>query len=200
MSVPAATFGRMTEILLFHHAQGLTDGVRAFADELRAAGHTVTTPDLYDGATFDTVEAGVAHAQQLGFETVLERGVRAADALPTALVYAGFSLGVMPAQRLTQTRPGARGALFFHGALPAAEFGAPWPDGVPLQIHAMTDDPWFAEDAEAARELAAGIERGELFWYPGDRHLFADSSLPDYDEAAAHLLMQRVLAFLAGLG
>lgn len=190
----------MTEIVLFHHAQGLTDGVRAFADELRAAGHRVTTPDVYGGATFDTVEAGVAHAQQLGFETVLERGARAADELPADIVYAGFSLGVMPAQQLAQTRPGARGALFFHGALPAAEFGAPWPAGVPLQIHAMSDDPWFAEDADAARELVAGIENGELFWYPGDRHLFADASLPDYDEAAARLLMQRVLAFLARLG
>jgi dienelactone hydrolase len=190
----------MTEIVVFHHAQGLTDGVHAFADELRAAGHRVTTPDAYAGATFDTVEAGVAHAQELGFQTVLDRCVHATDGLPADIVYAGFSLGAMPAQQLAQTRPGARGALLFHGALPAAEFGGRWPAGVPLQIHAMTDDPWFAEDAEAARELVAGVEDAELFWYPGNRHLFADPSLPDYDEAAARLLMQRVLAFLARLG
>ncbi len=49
----------MTEIVLFHHAQGLTPGIDAFADELRRAGHTVHTPDLYDGHTFDTLEEGL---------------------------------------------------------------------------------------------------------------------------------------------
>ena len=70
----------MAEVLLFHHAQGLTPGVRAFADELRAAGHTVHTPDLFDGRTFDSIDEGVAHAKEIGFENVLERGVRSADA------------------------------------------------------------------------------------------------------------------------
>ncbi len=132
----------MAEILLFHHAQGLTPGVISFADQLRAAGHVVHTPDLYDGKTFDTVEDGVAHAQEVGFDTVIERGVRAADGLPERMVYAGFSLGVMPAQSLAQTRPGARGALLFHGALPPSEFGGPWPQDLPLQIHIMEDDKW----------------------------------------------------------
>src|SRR4029079_7398186 len=190
----------MTEILLFHHAQGLTTGVRAFADDLRAAGHDVHTPDLDDGNTFDDLDAGIGYAKQVGFDTLLERGRHAADGLANELVYAGISLGVMPAQLLAQTRRGARGALLLSAAIPAAEFGDGWPQGVPLQIHMMEDDPWVEEDLPAARELVEGADRAELFLYPGDRHLFADSSLPDYDEAAARSLRERALAFLETAG
>ena len=187
----------MAEVLLFHHAQGLTPGVKAFADELRAAGHTVHTPDLYDGKTFGTVDEGVAHAREVGFQTLLDNGVAVADDLPAELVYAGFSLGGMPAQKLAQTRPGARGALLFHAAIPLSEFGGSWPDGAPLQIHFMEDDPWAEEDLPAAREIAETIDGAELFVYPGDKHLFADNSVADYDEQSAMLLKRRVLGFLA---
>ena len=190
----------MPEILLFHHAQGLTPGVVAFADELRGAGHVVHTPDLYDGRTFADIDEGVGYAKEVGFETILERGRLAAEGLPDGLVYAGFSLGVMPAQLLAQTRPGARGALFFSAALPASEFGDAWPEGVPLQIHMMESDPWAEEDLPAARELAEQIAAAELFVYPGDRHLFMDNSLPDYDEGAATMVEQRVLALLEEIG
>ena len=187
----------MAEILLYHHAHGQTPGFLAFADDLRAAGHTVHTPDLYDGNTFADLDQGLGYAREVGFETILERGRRAADGLPDALVYAGFSLGVMPAQLLAQTRPGAEGALFFSAALPPSEFGDSWPDGVPVQIHMMDKDEWAEEDLPAARELVETVAGAELFLYPGDKHLFADSSLPDYDEGAAALLAERVLAFLA---
>jgi dienelactone hydrolase len=184
----------MAEVLLYHHAQGLTTGIHAFAEDLRAAGHTVHTPDLFEGKTFATVNDGVAHAKAVGFDTILERGRLAAEGLPAGIVYGGFSLGVLPAQMLTQTRPGAKGALLFHGSFPPGEFGA-WPVGVPLQIHAMENDEWFESDREAADELVASAG-AELFLYPGDRHLFADQSLPDYDPAATKLLKERVLAFL----
>jgi dienelactone hydrolase len=187
----------MAEVLLFHHAQGQTPGFMAFADELRTAGHTVHTPDLYAGRTFDTLDDGVAHARQLGFESLQERGVQTAEGLPSKLVYAGFSLGVMPAQKLAQTRPGAVGALFFHSAIDPAEFGGPWPAGVPMQIHTMEDDDWG--DVDVAREVANTVPEAELFLYPGSGHLFADSSLADYDAEAAALLMERALAFLAGI-
>src|SRR4051794_31770085 len=131
----------MAELLLFHHAQGLTSGVRAFADDLRAAGHVVHTPDLYDGRTFPDIPSGVGHAREIGFDTVIERGRRAAAGLSDALVYAGSSLGVMPAQALAQSRPGARGAVLMHSFVPPSEFGGPWPAGVPLQIHFMDRDP-----------------------------------------------------------
>ena len=186
----------MAELLLFHHAQGLTPGVLAFADALRDAGHVVHAPDLYDGKTFDTLDEGVGYAKEVGFDTLLERGRIASEGLPTGLVYAGFSLGVMPAQLLAQTRPGVRGALFFSAALPASEFGDAWPEGVPLQIHMMENDEWAEEDLPAARELVESADGVELFLYPGNSHLFADSSLPDYDVIATRLLMQRVLAFL----
>jgi len=189
----------MTDVIVFHHAQGLTDGVREFADQLRASGHQVTVPDLYDGATFDSLDDGVAYAKQVGFDTIIERGRLAAEGLPNGIVYAGFSLGVLPAQMLAQTRPGAKGALLFYACVPPSEFGGPWPQGVPVQIHAMDADELFVAeggDLDAARELVETTESAELFLYPGDQHLFADNSLPAYDESAATLLKQRVLNFL----
>lgn len=191
----------MAEVVLFHHALGLTPGVVAFADDLRRNGHVVHTPDLYEGHTFGTVEEGVRHAQGIGIGTVVERGVRAVETLPAGLVYAGFSLGALPAQRLAQTRAGARGALLFHSCVPVSEFGLSWPDGVPVQIHAMEDDPWFVGDGDidAARALVEEARDGTLFLYPGDRHLFAEASLPDHDPDAATLLVRRVVGFLAAL-
>jgi dienelactone hydrolase len=193
----------MAEVLLFHHAQGLTPGCLSFADELRAAGHVVHAPDLYDGRTFTELAAGVAYAEQVGFDTIIERGQLAAASLPNEIVYAGFSLGALPAQMLAQTTPGAKGALLFHSCIPTAEFGGPWPQGVPVQIHIMEDDEWALppnEDLAAARELDETVENAELFVYPGDRHLFADNSLADYDESAAALLSRRVLSFLDEIG
>jgi dienelactone hydrolase len=188
----------MADVLLFHHAQGQTPGFLSFADELRGAGHAVHAPDLYDGRAFDNLDEGLAYAGEIGFGEILDRGVRAADGLPGELVYAGFSLGVMPAQKLAQTRPGARGALFFHSCLPTSEFGSSWPVDVPVQIHAMDADPFFVDegDLEAARALVESAEHAELVLYPGDRHLFADASLPSYDADAAALLTRRVLDFL----
>src|SRR5918994_3152548 len=189
----------MTEVLLFHHAQGQTRGFLAFADELRAAGHVVHAPDLYDGKTFTDLNEGVGYAQEVGFGTIGERGRLAAEGLPNELVHAGFSLGAMPAQMLAQTRPGSKGALLFQSCVRPSEFGRPWPQGVPLQIHMMDADEWALppnEDLAAARQLDETMESAELFLYPGDRHLFADDSLPGYDEGATTLLKQRVLGFL----
>ena len=192
----------MAEVVLFHHAQGLTPGVVAYADELRRAGHTIHTPDLFEGRTFGTVEEGVAHAKEVGFGEVTERGVRAVEGLPAGLVYAGFSLGVLPAQVLAQTRTGARGALLFHACFPVSEFGPSWPEGVPVQVHAMDADPFFVGegDIDAARALVKEANQGELFVYPGNQHLFADDSLTSYVPEAASLLERRVLEFLAALG
>ena len=190
----------MAEVLLFHHAMGQTSGFNAFADVLRAAGHVVHTPDLFDGRTFDSIEAGMAFAEEIGFpDEIIARGERAAEALPSDLVYAGFSLGVVPAQKLAQTRPGARGALLFYSCVPVAMFGSEWPPGVPVQIHGMDADPIFVGegDIDAARDLVESATEAELFLYPGDQHYFADSSLPSYDAEATALLTRRVLDFLA---
>ena len=141
----------MAEIVLFHHVLGLTPGIGAFADELRAAGHVVHTPDLLDGHTFPTLDEGMAYARTVGFETILDRGVAAAEVLGPELVYAGFSMGVMPAQKLAQTREGASGALFFDSCLPVTEFGDRWPKGVPVQVHGMEADPMFAGEETSMR-------------------------------------------------
>jgi len=186
----------MAQVVLYHHVQGLTEGVRSFADELRQAGHTVHTPDLFDGRRFDTIEEGMAFAREAGFGALAERGVAAAEGIGPDVVYAGFSFGVMPAQELAQTRPGARGAVLMSGCIPPSEFGDAWPDDVPVQVHGKEADPFFAEDLEAARGLAESAAGAELFLYPGEEHLFADASLPEYDAAAATLLTERVLEFL----
>jgi dienelactone hydrolase len=158
----------------------------------------VHTPDLYEGRVFDSFDDGVGHAEQIGFGTIIERGRAVAEGLPNALVYAGFSLGVLPAQMLAQTRVGAAGALLFHACVPISEFGSAWPEGVPVQIHGMDADPFFAGegDLDAARALVETTPGAELFLYPGDQHLFADRGLPSYDEPAARLLTERVLSFL----
>ncbi len=188
----------MAEVLLFHHSQGLTPGVLAFADALREAGHTVHTPDLFDGHVFATLDEGLAYAGDVGFDSIRERGVRAAGGLPGDVVHAGFSLGGMPAQQLAQTRPG-RGALLYHSSAPPEAFGCPWPAELPVQVHAMEADPFFVEDADAARAIVAAAADGELFLYPGDAHLFTDSSLPCHDADATALVLRRTLEFLARL-
>ena len=188
----------MAEVVLFHHALGLTAGIVTFADELRRAGHTVHTPDLYQGNTFDSMGEGLRYAERIGFGEIIERGVRAVEVLPAELIYAGFSLGVLPAQKLAQTRPRARGALLFSSCVPVSEFGSAWPEGVPVQVHGMDADPIFVGegDIDAARALVASTSEAELFLYPGDQHYFADSSLPSYDADAAGLLLHRTLMFL----
>ena len=199
---PGLQWASMAEVLLFHHALGLTPGCLSFADELRAAGHIVHSPDLYEGRTFDDVDAGVGYAQQVGFDTISERARLAAEGVPNELVYAGLSLGVMPAQRLVQTRPGARGALLISAAVPPSEFGGDWPQGVPLQIHMMEDDEFVRDegDLDVARHLVETIDGAALFLYPGDKHLFFDDSLPDYDDVAATEFKQEVLSFLHAVG
>jgi len=193
----------MADVLLFHHIQGLTPGVEAFADRLREAGHTVHVPDLFGGRTFATIQEGAAYAQGDGAPDFDALADRVATELPADLVYAGISFGVPLAQRLAQTRGGARGALLLEACIPISgewAFG-PWPEGVPVQIHGKDDDEFFAHegDVDAAREIVANVPDAELFTYPGDQHLFADSSLPSYDPEAARLLEARVREFLARL-
>lgn len=187
----------MTEIVVFHSAYGLRPAVSDFADGLRAGDHTVHTPDLYDGAVFDTLEEAVAKRDEIGIGGLIQRATSAVESLPAELVYAGFSMGCGPAQLLAQTRTGARGALLMHGALPSQAFEVPWPAGVALEIHGMEDDPLF--DVGVARELLSEAPDGTLRLYPGAAHLFADPGLSDYDETAAALMLRRALAFVARL-
>lgn len=189
----------MAEVVQFHHALGQTPGFHAFADTLRGAGHVVHTPDLFEGNVFGEIEDGIAYAEGVGFGEIMERGRAAAESLSATVVYLGFSLGVVPAQMLAQTRTDCRGAVFVYSCLPAEEFGEGWPTGLPVQIHGMDADPFFAGegDIDAARAIVASSpQTAELFVYPGEGHLFADPSAPSYDAQAAALLTERVLDFL----
>lgn len=195
----------MADVVLFHHVLGLTDGVRAFAERLSSAGDTVHTPDLYGGDVADGIQAGFAISQEIGDAVIADRVEQAFAGLPMQLVYAGMSMGVMHAQRLAQTRKGARGALLYEACVPITgdwAFG-PWPRGVPVQVHGMDDDEFFAHegDLDAARELVEtiGHDLGEVYTYAGGAHLFLDESLPSYDAAAADLVLERSLEFLARL-
>lgn len=191
----------MAEIVLYHHVLGLTKGIHKFADILRQNGHIVHAPDLFGGRLFPTIEEGLAYVEDVGINEISARGATAVEELPSGLVYAGSSLGVVPAQKLAQTRDGARGALLFSSCVPAAMFGTPWPVNLPAQIHGMEDDRYFVGDGdiEAARELVALTDQTTLYLYSGDQHLFFDSSLTSYDAQATKLLLQRVLDFLGRL-
>lgn len=191
----------MATLVLFHSALGLRPGVHAAADRLRGAGHVVHTPDYFDGEVFDDLDAGVAKRDALGYPEIMRRGLAAVENLPTALVVAGFSLGTGPAETVALGRPGVRGAVLLHGALPVGEFGGHerWPAGVPVQVHWAAEDPWV--DAQEVADLRADVEGAggsfESFTYPGDGHLFTDPDADEHDEAAAAALWERVLAFLA---
>ncbi|HSG79244.1 MAG TPA: dienelactone hydrolase family protein [Acidimicrobiia bacterium] len=189
----------MADVVLFHHALGVTAGIEALADAFGAVGNTVHVADLFDGRTFTDVADGVAYAEEIGFDAMADRGLAAVAGLPEGLVYAGFSLGVLPAQRLAQGRSGARGALLCHSAVPLEFFG-PWPAAVPVQVHLRSDDPFDEGDTEAARDICAASDDGELFVYPGAGHLFGEEGHPDHDPDASDLLVARALAFFARIG
>lgn len=192
----------MADIVLFHHAQGLRPDVRAWADSLREAGHEVWTPDLFEGATFDRLEDGVAFRDETGIPELMRRATEALEKLPAELVYAGFSMGAVPAQSLAATRPGARAAVLMHGVVPLETIGVEaWPGGVHVQAHYKIGDPWV--DAAGVESFEISVRASgapiEIYTYPGDGHLFADPDGPDYDRAAAELMLGRELAFLERL-
>jgi dienelactone hydrolase len=187
----------MAEIVLFHHVRGLTDGVGAFAQTLRDAGHSVHTPDLFEGRTFAEIDDGVAFVDSVGEDSFAARAAEMMTSAPTEVVYAGMSFGNARAAEQVLTRPGAQGALFLYGAVAPSWWDARWPAGVPSQAHVMADDPWKEPEAEA--EYVEAVPGGELFVYPGSGHLFAEVGDRDYDAAAARLATERVLGFLADL-
>ncbi|XKH55836.1 dienelactone hydrolase family protein [Citricoccus nitrophenolicus] len=185
----------MTAILLFHHALGLTDGVRWLAGRLADAGHTVHTPDLFAGRTFGTLEDGVAHAgQDVGVDGILQRADEAAATHPEATGFLGISLGALPAYRLAQTRPSARACIAISAALPVDHFAPHWPAGVALDLHLKSSDPWGEDDLPVAWRLAGDV--AELYEYPGDQHLFTEHGHSDFDPAATNLVLSRTLATL----
>ncbi|MEJ5913877.1 dienelactone hydrolase family protein [Pseudokineococcus sp. 1T1Z-3] len=190
----------MAVVVLFHHVLGRTPGVRELAAALAGEEHTVHTPDLYDGRTFGSVEEGFAHLQTLDRDALARQADDVADGLAGPVVFAGISWGVFFAQRLAQTRPAAAGALLLEACLPVGDDGfGPWPVALPVQVHGMDADEYFAHegDVDAARALVAQAQDGEVFTYPGGAHLFLDSSLPSSDPAATATVVGRARELLA---
>lgn len=190
----------MAQVVLFHHALGLTSGVLSFAQRLESGGNTVLAPDLFEGRRFDDLEGGVAYASEVGFGEIIARGASACANLDGPIVHVGMSLGVLPAQYLAQTSESAVGAVLLHSCVPVTEFSDVWPPGVAVQIHAMEEDPWFVGDGDidAANALVEGASDAHLFLYPGTCHLFTDESTPDYDAEATELAVERITRFLGG--
>jgi dienelactone hydrolase len=192
----------MAEIVLFHSALGLRPGVASAADRLREAGHSVHVPDFYDGEVFEDLDDGLRKRDELGVAEILRRAREAVARLPAGLVFVGFSLGNDPAEFLAAERPGARGALLMHGAVPIeafSEFGVErWPEGVPVQVHYAAEDPWVeAEEVAALGDAVRGAGASfEEHSYPGSGHLFADPGLPEYDRASSEAMWRRALTFL----
>lgn len=189
----------MTSIVLFHHARGCTPGVTEFARRIGRPGQVVRTPDFFEGRTFDTIFEGFAEVKERGFDAYQQWADQQVAELPSDAVYIGISLGVMAAQRLAQNRSGARGAVLIDACLPPDQFGSTWPAEIPVQIHGAKDDPLFAleGDLQAAQELLESHAATDLYTYPGDQHLFIDSSLPGYDAKAADIVIERVRSFIS---
>ncbi|MEM7337033.1 MAG: dienelactone hydrolase [Actinomycetota bacterium] len=186
------------DLLVFHHAMGVTLGVESFAQGIAGPRHTVRLADLFDGQTFASVEGGVAHAEGIGFGEIAEAGARWAAPYADGAVAIGLSLGALPAQKLAQSGAGLVGVVLCHSVVPVQAFGDGWPSSVSVQIHLGADDPWAAEDLDAAHDLAARSE-GELHLYPTAAHLVTDDSHPDHDPAIAATIIERTRGFIAGL-
>ncbi len=189
----------MAHVALFHSALGLRPAVVRFADALRADGHVVVTPDLFDGETFDRLEDGVAKRDAVGIAELSRRAHEAVNEMPSDCVYAGFSMGAASAQMLAMTRPGARACVMMHALLPTHFFGADhWPSAVPVQVHVAEHDPWV--DAAVVDAVAGGsADAVNVFRYRGGAHLFADDDSADFDADHAALMLQRVRAFVASV-
>jgi dienelactone hydrolase len=186
----------VSTLVLFHSAYGRTPGMDAIAERFAMAGHTVHTPDVYEGKTFTDAEEGVGHSQEVGFSTLVDRAKAACADLGEEIVFGGFSLGAALAQQMGKNDPRARGVLLCHGG----GFPKPtrWQQQVPVQAHFAVDDGWRSPGTiETLLESAtrAGAQ-AEYFLYPGDAHLFADPTTSDYSEDNAELLFDRALTFL----
>ncbi|WP_335973764.1 MULTISPECIES: dienelactone hydrolase family protein [Streptomycetaceae] len=186
-------------IVLLHSTYGLRPAVHTAAERLRAAGHEVYVPDLFDGRTADSVEEGREIADGIGNDELLRRAITAAAPhSEQGLVYAGFSVGAALAQNLALGDEKARGLLLLHGTSDIADGAA---TDIPVQLHVADPDPFETEDwlnAWYLRMRRAGADV-EVFRYRGAGHLYTDPDLPDYDEQAAEATWSVALDFLRDL-
>lgn len=189
----------MTHVVLFHSVYGRRPAVLAAADRLRAAGHAVTSPDLYAGRVATTADEGFALCERIGWPAIMRRARQALADQPAETVLAGLSMGASVAAALVGERVGTAGLLLLHntggGDTEAVR------RGLPVQLHIADPDtyqPATEVDAwgQAMAEAGAAVQ---VFRYPGAGHLFTDPGTADCDGPAAALAWQRGLAFLSGL-
>jgi len=196
------------EIVLFHSVLDLRPGFKKAAEKLQNQEYIVHTPNLYDeGVVFDDYEKADAYLQSIGsYPELLKRTRESVVDLPDELIYAGFSNGGASAEYLALTRPKARAAILFSGALPLEmllEIGGDqqqnWPKSVPVQLHYTKNDPFRNQEwIDSFRESVSSSQAQLNFYeYPGEGHLFTDDSLPnEYNEESSKQLWERVFKFL----
>ncbi|GGR17194.1 dienelactone hydrolase family protein [Streptomyces roseolus] len=188
------------DIMLFHSVYGKRPAVDAAADRLRAAGHQVWVPDLFDGWTTDSVEVAMAKKDEIGSDELLKRAVMAAAPYSErGLVYAGFSFGASVAQTLALGDEKARGLLLLHGTSDLAPNASV--DELPVQLHVAEPDPFETDDWLSSwylqmRRAGADVE---VYRYRGAGHVYTDPELPDWDPDAAERTWAIALDFLDGL-
>jgi dienelactone hydrolase len=186
---------QMTAIMLFHSVLGLRPAVLAAAADLRAAGHTVVTPDLYELPPVDNLPDGFALAERVGWAAMTEHARAAVAGLPADAYLAGISMGVGMVATLLPERPETAGVLLFSGV--AGD--PPVRPGLRFQVHVADPDPEYAPAAEVdgwRQAMTAAGADVEVFRYADVDHHWFDADLPGYDAAAATLSWQRAAAFL----
>jgi dienelactone hydrolase len=195
---PTQDNGLMAQVVVFHSAYGLRQAEADTAACLRAAGHDVSTPDLYDGRTASTMDAALALMDAVGWEVICARARQALEVVPQTAVLAGFSMGAGVIGSVWDQRRAAAGVVLLHGIAPIPASARP---GLPVQVHLAGDDP-FAPRQAVARWQAGATRAGlaaQVFTYPGAGHFYTDPCLADYHPASAGQTWQRVTAFLSAL-
>jgi len=187
------------DVVLFHSMFGLRSVEGEAAARLEAAGHRVTVPDLFGGATTEEgIDAGFALMRTIGWETIVERARLATESVPDNAVLMGLSMGVGVIGELWPERLRAAAVICLHSTtgIPSGV-----PKGTPMQVHVAIGDRFATdEDLEAVEASAARVgAEAAIYRYPHAGHLFTDATLPDFDAAAADATWTRILELLARL-
>jgi dienelactone hydrolase len=187
---------RRMEIVLFHSMYGLRPVEMAAAGRLRAHGHHVVLPDLFEGRTAPgDVGSGLALMDRIGWPTIVATARATLDGVGDEAALIGFSMGVGVIAEVWPDRLGAAAVACLHA--PAVV-----PPGVrrgtPVQLHVATPDRFAPPDQVLAFETSAARTGAlpSLRRYPGAGHYFTDPSLDDYDAAAEADVWTHLLGML----
>lgn len=187
----------MAQLLLLHHALGVTSALRRLADRFEDAGHDVVVPDLFESRVFASVEEGMEHVESVGIETLAGLGEDAASDMQPGFVVCGISLGAIAAMRAGVSNDAVAAVVVASACIPEEYIGGPWPRTLPLRVVASREDAMFRDegDLEAATEYTHSAQQAKLKLMPGREHLFVEADDPE-STAATEWLVETVMRFL----